>query len=172
MILLHGEQILIAEHLDRVRGGNDQRHGTLFLTNYRIVFEEKINRGLLAGQTTRTALDAPIERVSNVLVDQRAFGVGRPILKIEFIGHDGFMFKTPAAAGWAARIAQLRASIVPRAPAPSPPASYHGAPVVVNVQAPQAAPPQSFLHCRYCGALTPAGAAQGAMKCSGCGAAL
>lgn len=45
-------------------------------------------------------------------------------------------------------------------------------PVVVNVQAPQAPPPQTFLHCRYCGALNPTQNFSKGVRCLSCGAAL
>lgn len=51
--------------------------------------------------------------------------------------------------------------------------AHHAPPVVVNVQAAQAPPPQTFLHCRYCGALQPTGGPAGqAIHCTSCGATL
>jgi hypothetical protein len=53
-------------------------------------------------------------------------------------------------------------------PQPSP----RSAPVIVNVQAAQAPKPQTFLHCRYCGALNPSEAVGAGMHCTSCGATL
>lgn len=181
MILLHDEQLLHSEEVDRVRPGIGQRRGTLYLTSNRIVFEEKANRAIFMIQSIRTVLNAPIEQVTNVMVDQRPFGIGRPVLHLELSNHEGFIFKTLFASDWAAWISNLRSSIhAPQEQRPGKQAPTQtriapdavGTPVVVNVQAPHGTMPQSFLHCRYCGALTPAGTGPGAAKCSGCGAML
>lgn len=186
MILRQEEHLLRSEVVVRVITGIGQRVGMLYLTTTRIVFEERPSRGLFQTEPSRTTLDVPIAHVSNVIVDQPTFGIGRPMLHVELSGRDGFVFKTVSASDWAGWITALRreyrsqpdsrpeplkALEQAHRPAQSGIAPYV-APVVVNVQTPAAAPPRSFLHCRYCGALTPAGSGIGIAKCSGCGAAL
>jgi ribosomal protein L44E len=54
--------------------------------------------------------------------------------------------------------------------APRP--AQHAPQVVVNVNAPPTPKPQTFLHCRYCGALNPSENVGRAMHCLSCGATL
>lgn len=54
----------------------------------------------------------------------------------------------------------------------SPPPTPQRPPVVVNVQAAQAPKPETYLHCRFCGALNQPKIVGSGMRCGSCGAAL
>ncbi|MCI4346612.1 MAG: hypothetical protein L3K07_07695 [Thermoplasmata archaeon] len=164
MLLIHGEVVYRTGAVDRLHKGS-RNPGTLFLTNLRVVFEEKVSQGLLRGQSTHTTLDLPLERIANLLIDRPPFG--RPVLRIEVPSAGSFQIKTQEVDAWLHAIATARMAIRPLPPPPPPTPQGQ---VVVHVQAPSA--PQSFLHCHYCGALNPMGQGHGAAKCSGCGATL
>jgi hypothetical protein len=54
----------------------------------------------------------------------------------------------------------------------SPRRAAQGASLVVNVNAPTSSKPQTYLHCRYCGALNPSENVGAGMHCTSCGAVL
>ena len=160
-----GETTVLSERTESGSG----RDGILTLTSWRIVFEGQKKQGLVTqlvrGEQLVTILDVRLDQLSNVHRDKPL--VGRATLRIEAHGRS-HTYKVRDAEAWANTIARARQSVPPRG------APYGGAaaPVIVNVQAAQAPPPQSFLHCRYCGALNPAQNVGAGMRCSSCGAML
>jgi hypothetical protein len=161
-----GEATVLSERTESGTG----REGVLTLTTMRLVFEGKRKQGvvhqLVRGEQLVALVDLHLDQVSNVHRDKPL--LGRASVRIDALGHS-YSFKVRDAEAWANAIARARQSVPPR----SYPGGYRGAPVVVNVQAAAAPPPmQAYLHCRFCGALAPAGSLGPGMRCPSCGAAL
>jgi hypothetical protein len=157
-----GESAIISERTESGAG----RDGVLTLTTQRLVFEAKRKQGLVhqlvRGEQLVALVDLQLDQISNVHRDKPL--LGRASVRIDALGHS-YSFKVHDAEAWANAIARARQSVPPR--------GYPGAPVVVNVQAAAAPPPmQAYLHCRFCGALAPAGSLGPGMRCPSCGAAL
>jgi hypothetical protein len=108
-------------------------------------------------------MDLHLDQISNLHRDKPL--LGRASIRIEALGQS-HSFKVNDAEAWAGSIARARQSVPSR--------GYPGAvaPVIVNVNASAPSPPQAYLHCRFCGALAPAGSLGPGMKCPNCGAAL
>jgi hypothetical protein len=157
-----GESALLTERTESGSG----RDGVLTLTTSRLVFEAKRKQGLVhqlvRGEQLATLVDLRLDQISNIHRDKPL--LGRASLRVDALGKS-FRFLVRDAEVWMSGIAQARQRV--------PPTGYPGAPVIVNVQAaaPQA-PVQAFLHCRFCGALAPAGSLGPGMRCPSCGAAL
>jgi len=160
-----GEATLLSERTETGSG----RDGILTLTSWRIVFEGQKKQGLVTqlvrGEQLITLVDLRLDQLSNVHRDKPL--IGRATLRVDALGHS-HTFRVRDAEAWANTIARARQGVPPRGIPYGGPA----APVIVNVQAAQAPPPQSFLHCRYCGALNPAQNVGSGMRCTNCGAAL
>ena len=166
-----GEVIILTEQT--VSGSG--RDGVLTLTSWRVIFEGEAKQGLVTqiirGKKLVTLVDLRLDQLSNVHRDKPL--LGRASLRIDSLGHS-YSFRVQDADAWASAIMRARQSIP--APYPSPYGPQYGgqvAPVIVNVAAPQAPPPQTFLHCRHCGALQPTGGPAGqSVHCTSCGATL
>jgi hypothetical protein len=157
-----GEVEVLSERTESGSG----RDGVLTLTTQRLVFEGQKKQGLVTqlvrGEKLVALVDLRLDQISNVHRDKPL--LGRASARIDALGHS-YSFKVRDAEAWVAAIARTRQSVPPR--------GYPGAPVVVNVAAPAAsAPIQAYLHCRFCGALAPAGSLGPGMRCPSCGAAL
>jgi len=160
MLLHQGEQVAFTEAVDKV-SGNARLPGILYVTNYRIVFEQDVHGGLLRGRSTRTVLDTTLDHVHNAAVERGL--LGRPAVRIE-TSMGAFTFKTQNAANWVQAIASTKGQMVPHAFAQR----QTQAPVVVNVQQAAAPAPTVYLHCTHCGSL----AGSGSVHCTSCGARL
>lgn len=166
-----GESTLLIEPTASGTG----RDGILTLTSWRVVFEGEAKQGLVTqivrGKRLVTLVDLRLDQLSNVHRDKPL--LGRASLRIDALGHS-YSFRVRDADAWANTIMRARQSIP--APYPSPYSAPYGgppAPVIVNVAAPTAAPPQTYLHCRHCGALQPTSGPSGqALHCTSCGATL
>jgi hypothetical protein len=158
-----GERILFSEETESGSG----RDGILVLSSHRLIFEGRLQQGFIReavrGKKVATLMDLQLAQLSNVHRDKPL--IGRASLRVEALGKS-HVFRVRDADAWVSAISPARQY----APTPGAP----GAPVIVNVNtvaAPQQ-PVQAFLHCRFCGALMPAGSAGPGMRCSSCGAAL
>ena len=162
-----GEATILSEPTESGAG----RDGVLTLTSWRVVFEGEAKQGLVTqivrGKRLVTLVDIRLDQLSNVHRDKPL--LGRPTLRIEGLGKN-FTFRVRDADHWTNAIMSARQNI----PAPyASPYGTHAAPVIVNVAAPQAATPQTYLHCRHCGALQPTGGPGGqSVHCTSCGARL
>jgi hypothetical protein len=158
MVLLYpGEHVILEEPTEM-----GDRDGKLILTDRRIIFEGRLNQGLIhaavRGHQYVAMIDSPLVQLSDVHTDKPL--LGRATLRIDQFGRS-HTFKVRDAGVWAARIVHAR-SMAPHPGAQGP------APVVVNLQAPQPSAPQVYLHCTHCGTLNRSGGS----RCQSCGAAL
>lgn len=159
-----GEAMVQSESAESESG----RGGMLYLTSQRIIFEGAKHDGIIKqavrGVRMATLLDVQLAHISNVHSDKPL--IGRATLRVE-AGGKAHIFKVRDADQWVGAVSRTRQT----APAPSPYGLAAHQPVIVNVHqaaAAPAAPPQVYLHCRYCGTLgTPGG-----KHCANCGAAL
>lgn len=165
-LLAPGEMVVLSERTESGSG----RDGILTLTNIRIIFEARKQRGLIAqavrGEQLVTLLDLALTQLSNVHRDKPL--LGRATLRIE-AGGGSYGFHVGDAEAWANTIRSAHQQ------APRPHAYGYGAPVVVNVNQaapPPPPPPETYLHCTHCGSLVRPGAAGPALHCTSCGARL
>ena len=148
MLLNAGERVIRQGAVLRINP-QENRQGTLTLTDQRLVFEAQVPKGPQGQPIVRTTIDAPLRRIKNAGVVPGADG--SPSLEVELPQQRG-LFKVPDPNGWLQAIVQARAAAPPPPAGPGAPAAS-GAPTVM-------------VRCRYCGLLLPATAS----KCTGCGA--
>ena len=163
MLLNPGEQVLFSEQVDSDSDG-DERSGTLYLTDHRLVFEADVKKSLFRAGVPRTRMDLNVEHVTNATSTSPTFG--RPVLNVETDrGVVAYAFRTPNAGAWVGAITRARNARIAVLRAADGPASgrTEGAPGPAG-----AAPPTVYLHCRHCGTLNPAGRT----RCTSCGATL
>ncbi len=164
MLLSSGERLVLSEACESA-GGQNRMVGTLYLTNFRLVFEVKEGGGLLRAPKEVTMIDCPFGQILNAAVSKPV--LGRPVLLVETGGTE-WEFKVADPSRWEGEIARIRATPVPSlppAPAPSTP--------------PPPPPPQEIvrdtierevvkIRCQHCGALN----SETDNECSACGAPL
>jgi hypothetical protein len=183
MLLSPGEILVIQENSRLVSSGGAL--GVLILTNQRLVFEARTGGGLLAGESGVTVVNLELERIWNLHANVARIdlpGLSRHVLTVESsAGRHSFGVSDPNR--WANSIGQARSARPappPPPPPPPPPSSAlpppppgSGAPIIVQVMAPAAAPappsaPSILIRCRYCGALS----SPTLSKCPSCGASI
>ncbi len=163
MLLTPGERLVVSEACESV-GGQRTTLGTLYLTNYRLVFEMKEGGGLLRAPKDVTMIDCPVGQILNAAVSKPL--LGHPVLLVETGGTE-WEFKVGDPARWEGEIARIRASPAPSQVAmPPPPAAPPPPPeeIVQNTIERDVVK----IRCQHCGALN----LETDNACSACGAPL
>jgi hypothetical protein len=146
--------------------------GRLVLTNQRLLFETRINRGFLHSALRdpeyRVQFEAHLQTIIDVHTDKSLFG--RPSLRIDLQGKTRtFHVRDPT--GWMRWLIRSKAALGPYAPpgAGFPNAgAVPNAPVVVNVYSASQATQSRPLRCFACGNFSP----PGTQLCPKCGRGL